>query len=116
MVPSWALRVPRDDVAMTYWSLCVCVCLYLLCVALSVRAYVCACACVHRMLTDAVVYVPLESVWQQAQVLKVSAMPTFKVFKGTEEVGTQQGWSEAAVRTLLDSNGAVKGQATKKAD
>ena len=41
--------------------------------------------------------------------LGISAMPTFKVFKAKKEVGEQRGWSEKAVRTLLEANGAKKG-------
>ena len=32
-----------------------------------------------------------------------------KVFKEKKEVGEQRGWSEQAVRTLIEANGAKKG-------
>ena len=41
--------------------------------------------------------------------LGISAMPTFKVFKAKKEVGEQRGWSEKAVRTLLEAKRAKKG-------
>ena len=42
-----------------------------------------------------------------ASRLGVSAMPTFKVFKGKKEVEVQQGWpGEAKIKELLLSHGA----------
>ena len=39
--------------------------------------------------------------------LGISAMPTFKVFKGGKEVAVQQGWpGEAKIKELLLSHGA----------
>ncbi|EOD18409.1 hypothetical protein EMIHUDRAFT_420431 [Emiliania huxleyi CCMP1516] len=52
-----------------------------------------------------------------AKQLGISAMPTFKLFRGSEELGTQRGWSEGQVREMLDKAGAVKGaQAGAKAE
>jgi thioredoxin 1 len=37
-----------------------------------------------------------------AQANGISAMPTFKVFRGVEEVSAQRGWSETAVKGMLE--------------
>jgi thioredoxin 1 len=41
---------------------------------------------------------------------KISAMPTFKLFKGGKEVETVQGFREANIIEMLEKNGAVKGK------
>mmetsp|Transcript_28010 Transcript_28010/g.60308 ORF Transcript_28010/g.60308 Transcript_28010/m.60308 type:complete len:165 (-) Transcript_28010:715-1209(-) len=38
--------------------------------------------------------------------LSISAMPTFKVFRGEAELGVCKGWSEETLRGLLASHGA----------
>ena len=44
-----------------------------------------------------------------AKQLNISAMPTFKVFKGGAEVESQQGWpGEAKIRELLVKQGALE--------
>jgi thioredoxin-like negative regulator of GroEL len=40
--------------------------------------------------------------------LGISAMPTFKLFRGTRELKAQQGWSEGEVRKMLAEAGAVR--------
>ena len=51
----------------------------------------------------------VDDVRELGSKLGISAMPTFKVFKEKKEVGEQRGWSEQAVRTLIEANGAKKG-------
>jgi thioredoxin 1 len=45
---------------------------------------------------------------------KVSAMPTFKLFKAGKEVETVQGWREANIVAMLENNGAVKVKPTSE--
>merc|ERR1712196_157501 len=52
--------------------------------------------------------VNVDEVRDVAAALQIKAMPTFKVFKGKTEVGVQQGWSEAKVKELIESNGAKR--------
>jgi len=51
-----------------------------------------------------------------AQHLQVSAMPTFKLFRGTVELGSQRGWAEKDVRAMLTQAGAAKATAATKAE
>ena len=45
-----------------------------------------------------------------AILLEIRAMPTFKVFKGKQEVGAQQGWSEAEARAAPSPRRRALGQ------
>ena len=45
-----------------------------------------------------------------AILLEIRAMPTFKVFKGKQEVGAQQGWSEAEARAVPSPRRRALGQ------
>jgi thioredoxin 1 len=42
-----------------------------------------------------------------AKDLGITSMPTFKIFKGRQEVATAQGWNEAGMRAALLEHGAV---------
>lgn len=52
-----------------------------------------------------------------AAKLAISAMPTFKVFKGGKEVDSSRGWPGAAtLEQMLSKHGAVKEAASSKKD
>lgn len=51
-----------------------------------------------------------------ASELRISAMPTFKLFRGQAELKAQQGWAEGEVRKMLAEAGAVRAAPPAKQD
>ena len=60
--------------------------------------------------------VNVDEVRDVAKLLGISAMPTFKLFRGETELGTQRGWSESAVRKMLVDAGATSSPPAPKTD
>mmetsp|Transcript_41124 Transcript_41124/g.68362 ORF Transcript_41124/g.68362 Transcript_41124/m.68362 type:complete len:158 (-) Transcript_41124:233-706(-) len=51
-----------------------------------------------------------------SSALGITAMPTFKLFRGSSELAVCRGWDEPKVREMLSSHGALSSSASKTKD